>query len=154
MDKDRFIIKNFLSKSDCESLIYSANKENKWFLKDTNSNVLLHKITQHEISQQIHEKINKMFEYKYHVQLIRMIHKTTEDSFWEEHFDNSDGKVRYGIIIYLNDNFEGGELKYSDLTIKPEVGMLVCHSGEIKHKVSKVLDGDRYSLTTFLRDDK
>lgn len=154
MDKDRFVIKNFLSKKDCSYLIDDANKQNNWTLKDTFSNILLHKINQHQISQKIHERINEMFEYRYHVQLIRMIHKTTKDSFWEEHFDNSDGKVKYGIIIYLNDDFEGGELEYSDLIIKPEVGMLVCHSGEIKHKVSKVLNGNRYSLTTFLRDDK
>lgn len=83
-----------------------------------------------------------------------MIHKTNKDSLWDCHSDNEGGsEIEYGVVIYLNDNFVGGELHYPDrdLTIKPEKGMLVYHSGDVLHEVLKVTSGDRYTLTSFIR---
>ena len=155
MDNNRFIIENFLSKEDCQSLIDDVCKTNNWEDKGGNSNVLIHKTNRHDIIKNIHKKINEIFESKYYVQLIRMVHKTTEESFWEEHTDNSGVKetadIIYGIIIYLNEDFDGGSLEYSDMSIKPKTGMLVCHAGNIAHKVSKVDNGNRYTVTTFIR---
>ena len=54
------------------------------------------------------------------------------------------------IIIYLNDNYEGGEIKFEthDLSIKPNTGDLVVFPGNMHyaHEVTKVLSGDRYTL--------
>jgi len=54
------------------------------------------------------------------------------------------------IIIYLNDNYEGGEIKFEthDLSIKPKTGDLVVFPGNMHyaHEVTKVLSGDRYTL--------
>jgi hypothetical protein len=54
------------------------------------------------------------------------------------------------IIIYLNDNYEGGEIKFEthDLSIKPKSGDLVMFPGNMHyaHEVTKVLSGDRYTL--------
>jgi len=62
--------------------------------------------------------------------------------------------VEYGVVIYLNDNFEGGELYYSEknLTIHPKRGMLVIHGAtkEYTHGVSEVTSGVRYGLTMFI----
>lgn len=60
--------------------------------------------------------------------------------------------VKYGMVCYLNDNYEGGEIYYPDLNIemKPKSKSLVIHRGDIRHGVKEVLSGsDRYFLTTF-----
>lgn len=54
------------------------------------------------------------------------------------------------IIIYLNDNYEGGEIKFEthDVCIKPKTGDLVVFPGNMHyaHEVKEVLSGDRYTL--------
>ena len=102
----------------------------------------------------IYKRVSKLFDNNLHAQMIQMIHKTDKHSFWERHSDNSGGnEIKYGVVIYLNEDFEGGELYYPNLnqTIKPETGMLVSHSGNEDHEVLKVHSGDRYTLTSFIR---
>lgn len=52
--------------------------------------------------------------------------------------------------IYLNDDFEGGELefKYKDIKLKPKAGTLVCIpvGDEYTHRVNIVLSKDRHTL--------
>ena len=52
--------------------------------------------------------------------------------------------------LYINDNFEGGELKFKhkDYVIKPEPGMLVNVPlyKEFEHMVAKVTGGNRHAL--------
>jgi hypothetical protein len=56
---------------------------------------------------------------------------------------------KYSIIIFLNDDFEGGELVFDNITIKPVKNMLVTFSKELGHHVKPVTRGDRYSLVGF-----
>tara|TARA_R100000734_G_C3292455_1_gene84113 strand:- start:390 stop:887 length:498 start_codon:yes stop_codon:yes gene_type:complete len=60
-------------------------------------------------------------------------------------------------IILLNDNFKGGDLLFrKDLQIiKPDinVGSLVIFSSKLKHKVSKITEGFRYSLCCWFYKD-
>jgi predicted 2-oxoglutarate/Fe(II)-dependent dioxygenase YbiX len=60
-------------------------------------------------------------------------------------------KIVFGIAIYLNDDFEGGELIYPDLglSVTPKAGSMVIHDANLKHQVFPVL-GERYSITTFV----
>ena len=62
--------------------------------------------------------------------------------------------IRYGIVIYYNDNYLGGEIEYPDLGIthKPKERSLVLHGGNILHGPNKVLDTTpRYFSTCFVR---
>jgi hypothetical protein len=64
--------------------------------------------------------------------------------------------VKFGTACYLNDNYEGGEVRYPDLniTIKPKARSLIIHGGDVNHEVKEVLSGsDRYFLTTFIHGD-
>lgn len=66
-----------------------------------------------------------------------------------EHVDNQEHMefpILWGSVIYLNDNYKGGEIYYSehDFEYKPKAGALVLHEGNTKHAVKKVLEGDRY----------
>lgn len=62
---------------------------------------------------------------------------------------------KFGAIIYLNDNFIGGELYYPSLniTVKPQPGMLAVHPGTLKylHGVKPVVGNTRYTLTSFFK---
>jgi hypothetical protein len=62
--------------------------------------------------------------------------------------------VAHGLILYLNEDFEGGELYYPnlDIEISPERGMLVAHSAKdlYSHGVKEVTSGIRYGLTMFM----
>ncbi len=74
--------------------------------------------------------------------------KWPEGSYHPEHYDKRKGEVdKWAFFLYLNDDFEGGELIVGNDKIKPEIGKLVIfEAGKIKHMVNKILKGDRYTL--------
>lgn len=53
-------------------------------------------------------------------------------------------------LIYLNDDYEGGELSFPthNITIKPKIGDLIMFPGNLNyaHEVKEVLSGTRYTL--------
>jgi hypothetical protein len=59
----------------------------------------------------------------------------------------------HGGVIYLNDDFEGGEIFYPqlDLEIRPEPGMMVIHPAglEYLHGIKKVTEGIRHTVSVF-----
>ena len=80
------------------------------------------------------------------------------------HSDNTDAegnsgaftRSRYAGFLYLNDNFEGGLLKFpgQDLEIQPKVGMLAVFDGGFgnMHEVSLIESGVRYTIGSFWDD--
>ncbi len=80
------------------------------------------------------------------------------------HSDNTDAegnsgaftRSRYAGFLYLNDNFEGGLLRFPDqnIEIKPEVGMLAVFDGGFNnmHEVSLIESGVRYTIGSFWDD--
>jgi hypothetical protein len=64
----------------------------------------------------------------------------------------------FGAIIYLNDNFIGGETYYpkNNFLVKPKVGTLAMHPGNSDHLhgVSKIKDNIRYTIATFWTTDE
>lgn len=76
------------------------------------------------------------------------------------HSDNStDGKYnafersKWATFLYLNDNYDGGELDFKDhdITIKPKAGMLASFAGGAhnEHQVTQVIGGNRYTIGSF-----
>lgn len=63
----------------------------------------------------------------------------------------------YGSIIYLNEDYTGGELEFPDLKLKPATPAktLAFFPGtkEYMHAVSSITSGTRYTLATFLTHD-
>lgn len=151
------IIHNFLSDEECDVLVQEATTSQKWKPQNENTGIFILKSKNHNILIDINKRVSGLFDKELHTQMIRMIHKTNSDSFWEEHSDDAGGEeIKYGVVLYLNEDFEGGELIYPklDLEIKPKKGMLVYHLGSEKHRVSKVISGNRYTLTSFIRTQK
>lgn len=71
-------------------------------------------------------------------------------------YEEGKGTKVFGVVIYLNDDFTGGDLKYPDLdiAIKPKKASLMIHSANILHKVLRVTSGNRYCLTSFIFGDE
>lgn len=148
------IIKNFLTKEECLALLLESKSSDNWKEQNPRSGIFITPSTNHKLMIDIYKRVSKLFDSSLKAQMIRMIHRTDKYSVWLEHADDEGGgNIEYGVVIYLNDNFEGGELIYTDnnTIIKPEMGMLVYHRGDQKHLVSKVIFGDRYTLTSFIR---
>ena len=63
--------------------------------------------------------------------------------------------IKIGTLIYLNDDYEGGELVFNDydMIIKPEPGDLVIFPNHYMHEVLKVLpkvsNTRRHTMPTF-----
>lgn len=72
-----------------------------------------------------------------------------ETNYQEEHTDNAE----FGAVIYLNDDYEGGEINFPtlDISMKPEAGSILYWPGYLPHSVSPVTSGVRYTLPIFLK---
>jgi hypothetical protein len=82
-------------------------------------------------------------------------------AFANPHSDNSDHDGNYNAfetnkyvgILYLNDNYEGGELYFPDhgISIRPEAGMFITFPGghENIHGVTEITQGTRYTMVSF-----
>jgi Rps23 Pro-64 3,4-dihydroxylase Tpa1-like proline 4-hydroxylase len=80
------------------------------------------------------------------------------------HSDNSSNegvmgaftRSRYAAFLYLNDDFDGGELIFPqhELEFKPKTGMLAAFHGghENMHEVTVVKKSDRYTIGSFFDD--
>lgn len=59
------------------------------------------------------------------------------------------------MVLFLNDDFEGGYFSFPDLRIKikPEPGLLVCFPSSrwYTHTVEPVISGNRYAMVTWMR---
>ena len=70
------------------------------------------------------------------------------------HYDGQDGdsNLRYSFVVYLNDDYEGGEISFpnQNVTIKPKAGSLVMFPSQQPyiHESKPVLSGVKYMYTT------
>lgn len=55
---------------------------------------------------------------------------------------------RVTFMIYLNDDYEGGETEFEETSIKAKTGMGLFFVHELKHKGSKIISGTKYVLRT------
>jgi hypothetical protein len=112
-----------------------------------------------EVAGQDSEKMSKI---SFHVQ------RWLAGAFAPKHSDNSDNdgnmgaftRSRYAGFLYLNDNFDGGLLKFeanygkNNFSIKPTVGSFYIFHGGHKnmHEVTLVTNGTRYTIGSFWDD--
>jgi predicted 2-oxoglutarate/Fe(II)-dependent dioxygenase YbiX len=95
------------------------------------------------------------------LQLVRWLPGNSQDPHADS--ENEDGAPHpfswreQASIIYINDDFVGGEVYFPDydLELKPEAGMLVTFPGttEYMHGVRPVESGVRYTIASFWATD-
>jgi hypothetical protein len=79
------------------------------------------------------------------------------DEIDKEHpqYNPSEPIITHGFVVYINDNYVGGEIFYpqKNITIKPKALSLVMHPGnkEYEHGVNEVKETTRYCLSWWTR---
>lgn len=112
-------------------------------------------------------KISTVFNNKYIVNGSGIIKELKVGEFLEIHSDQHSENCRcgycilgnknkkiYGAALYLNEDYDGGEINYVDkfITYKPSSNSIIFHpaSEEYRHQVFPVKSGIRKSLSFFL----
>jgi len=104
----------------------------------------------------VYKNIEALFSNTESIIYSRDLRKLTNSEFMWPHIDggNPDDPrdIIFGVAIYLNDDFTGGELIYPDLglSVTPKAGSMVIHRAHLKHQVFPVVGGYRFSITTFV----
>ncbi len=62
----------------------------------------------------------------------------------------------FGLVVYLNADYLGGELYYPEirLKIKPKENSVLIHYAGLSHGVEEVVSGTRYVLTSFIKGNQ
>ncbi len=159
-------INDFLSTIDVERMVN--------FLKNNNSKTSKNVFLQNEIKDKKIKKdlnsVNKFVENfckNQYAQLVESEFKLTtwirepELIIWNtgtclpKHIDGPERiakpDITLGALIYLNDDYEGGEIGFPeyDIIIKPKFGELVIFPCHFLHEVKEVINGERCTLPLF-----
>ena len=166
-----YVYENFLSKEEVEIIINKLKnlKDEDWFIPD---GFIFQQLTiKLSESKIIYNRLNTN-KLKFKARQSTAFIKLEVGGFWGEHSDNADftelrnkskmlkdgdpfkivEDTTHGIIVYLNDDYEGGEIYYptQNVIYKPKAGSLVIHSSEelARHGVKPVISGTRYSYSS------
>lgn len=156
--EDIFEIEDFISEEE-NSLImnFVSNLHQKSWQKDQDKQYFKisgNKIF-HFLDDDIRTRVEKVFYSEYEIQQFLAIYKYAENNKHNRHTDDGTvEKVRYGVVVYLNDDFDGGEVFYPELNItyKPKARSMLVHKASTWHEVLPVKQGNRYVITTFAQD--
>jgi predicted 2-oxoglutarate/Fe(II)-dependent dioxygenase YbiX len=152
-------VEDFLTQDEVSGMLLSAKPEG--FFTDHPHNIIQN-MTSESLSliPTISKRLMSYFDNAHSHTPINNVRRLTENEYMNIHSDGGNPKnpqrIVFGIAIYLNDDFEGGELYYPDLdiSIKPKVGSMVVHESHFLHEVLTVRSGNRYSITTFIFGDR
>lgn len=121
-------------------------------------NLPIHK---YSLSKIIYKRINDILhaeDSNLEILGLSMLQRMQEGVELKCHTDqHTDPSIRFATILYLNDNYEGGELFFEnvDLEIRPDRGSLLIFPGteEFAHGVNPVKSGPiRYVVVGFIKE--
>ena len=100
----------------------------------------------------LNERVAKYFNDYDSILPFVAILRFAEGGYMSEHIDDYNGVTKFGCVVYLNNDFDGGEIVYPRLqkSFKPNPGTLIIHDSHEPHSVNTITNGDRYMLTTFV----
>jgi len=153
-------IENFLTEDQQNIFLSCAQEEDGW--ETTHIGNTVKKMSDEALLEleKVFENIKSFFiDFKHIIQTNNVRRLKNEEYMWP-HKDGGNPDdletIIFGIVIYLNDNFNGGELIYPELglCITPKSRSMVIHDANIKHQVFPVFEESRYSITTFVFGDE
>lgn len=170
IDTDIFCVKNFLSAEECKQWIAFSEKEgyewakvnmgfrqqvvnksirnNKRVIYDNQELALdlwlkVKPFVVPEIPSGIACGLNERFRfYKYKPGQEFRPHR--DGSFVR----NAKERSAYTLLIYLNDNIEGGETEFPKHSIQPKTGAAIIFKHDIRHAGLPIIKGTKYVLRT------
>lgn len=169
--EDVYEIENFLSEDELLEVykIIDNTPEADWFdeelkIQHNTSDFWFGKnlyFKDKNIFDNINNKMRNLFDsYSYYPDSLHL-QRYKKGDFIKHHSDqwipDLPYYIGYGLCLYFNDDYSGGELDYPDLgiTVKPKSNSLYIHGGHIVHGSLPVLDDIiRYFSTVFVRGTK
>ena len=129
----------------------------------------LSKITNNSALQNIHNQFNLLLlatsvPYATRFEISEMLYheeygciKYATGTEYKSHYDSGTQMGRIiSALVYLNDDYEGGELEFPSfgIKIKPKAGMLILFPSNFayRHIAHPVKSGTKYALVTWIRD--
>ena len=142
------IVDNFLSQVECHDLI-NFYKENEKFAKKFRDVYPLELSKKHYLKLKLN-KISKDFNAE--IDWFEIV-KWPIGSKQGLHFDMAKNHTILSSIVYLNDNFEGGQTYFEEGTIfKPKMGRGLFFNGQYyKHGVNTVEQNIRYVVAAWYK---
>lgn len=84
--------------------------------------------------------------------------KYEKSGFLPKHSDHGKSSRVLSVLLYLNDDYSGGEISWPDIgiTLKPEAGSIVYFPANyvFTHEVAPITDGVRYALPNWFHNRK
>lgn len=169
------IIENIASKDECEKIVKYVEEANLWEMANHdfwhNRVVNARTIAQHnkeiaellvDIRERMKQQITKQLGLQQDIfpDLLQVV-KWPAGLSQPQHadacnLDGSDNQLSwrdFGSIVYLNDNFEGGETFYEnfDIEVTPKAGNMIVHAGDVLHShgVREIKNETRYTIAVF-----
>jgi len=169
LSNDTFLIENFWSEKKCDEFIRESEMrgyEAATIQTETgprivdhirNNNRVLYK--DFDLAQELWEQLepqapksvgdsvviglNELFRF-YKYQPGQQFRKHRDQSY----IRNNQEASYYTFMIYLNDDFKGGETKFDDLVVTPRKGSALVFYHYLEHEGSQVAEGIKYVLRT------
>jgi len=143
------ITKNFLSKEECNKFISKAPKNIDATNLDWSQKTI--DITNEPITQKIQNYWRNYFKnYKltiFQSQIQLWPKKSYSDLHKHDAKNSGRRQTLWNSMLYLNDNYLGGEFYTKHLSFKPKTGMLTFfNGGDVYHGVKKTELNDRYTI--------
>lgn len=164
ISKDIYEIEDFVTKDQRREVLDFINslQEEDWWMENENAdkNSFWYGKQYHgpqpQVFDDIFQAVKGLYDSNYYISGMS-VQRVAKQPKMQEHRDywiyDNPNYVRYGVVIYYNDDYEGGEISYPELGIvhKPKAGSLIMHGGNILHGPLDVTsDSYRYFSTTFV----
>lgn len=128
-------------------LIESVRNNNRIIYSDPGLAISLWEKASSFSPQRIGESIaiglNEMFRF-YKYEPGQHFKKHTDQSYIRNDVEAS----YYTLLIYLNDNYDGGETSFHNIIIKPKKGTALIFKHDLEHTGTEVTSGIKYVLRT------
>jgi len=151
-----FCLEKF-GRDDVENLVAEGKFEITTNWEDKNL-----KLTNYPVSAKICDRLHKIVKQtdeNFFLADLVTLQRMYDGTELKAHFDqNTDPSIKYATIAYLNDDYSGGEIFFTNkgLELKPKPGSLLIFPGteEFHHGVKHVLAGPvRYVVVGFIKED-
>ena len=150
--------KILFSKEECESIIsYNDTHITNWRMGDRkyNSQPINYSLN----TKWLFDKLKTFFEEQSKIQIkknkeVIHFHKFVKGDWFGKHNDIRDNRL-YAVGVLLNDDFEGGDFKLynpNEIILNRVIGNTYLFDVRIDHKITPILEGERYSLLWFLEN--
>ncbi len=144
---------------ECNSIINLTKSNLKdWELYDRTYHSCT--VPYNDSTKWIFERLKSFFELETGLPIIKLkneihFHKFVEKDWFGIHSDDINDRA-YAVGVLLNSDFNGGDFKLytnNDIVLNKETGNSYIFDVKIKHEITEITQGKRYSLLWFLQKE-